>query len=126
MAVYNTSNASISVGGTTLTGLVDANITLTMETVDVSEIGAQDRTFIGGIRSGSASLNLFYDQNNVQIGALEAAVKSGATVALVFTLHSGATYTVNCMVESFNPSIAVSDVVKAAVNLKFIGAVTIA
>ena len=93
MAVYNTNGFTLSVGGTAVAGIIDATVTLTLETIEVTEVGAVDRKHVGGIRSASASGNIFYDQGNAQILALEAAVISGATVAVVFTLHSGATYT---------------------------------
>jgi predicted secreted protein len=125
MAVYNTNGFTLSVGGTAVAGIIDATVTLTLETIEVTEVGAVDRKHVGGIRSASASGNIFYDQGNAQILALEAAVISGATVAVVFTLHSGATYTGTAYVTSFNPTIAVNDVVKASFNLQFTGAVTV-
>jgi predicted secreted protein len=126
MAVYNTNGFTLSVGGTAVAGIIDATVTLTLETIEVTEVGALDRKHVGGIRSASASGNIFYDQGNAQILALEAAVISGSTVAVVFTLHTGATYTGTAFVTSFNPTIAVNDVVKASFNLQFTGSVTVA
>lgn len=125
MAVYNTNGFTLSVGNTALAGIIDATVTLTLETIEVTEVGALDRKHVNGLRSASASGNIFYDQGNAQILALEAAVISGQTVAVVFTLHSGATYTGTAYVTSFNPTIAVNDVVKASFNLQFTGAVTV-
>ena len=125
MAVYNTNGFTLSVGGTAIAGIIDATVTLTLETIEVTEVGATDRKHVGGIRSASASGNIFYDQGNAQIAAVEAAVISGATVAVVFTLHSGATYSGNAYVTSFNPTVAVNDVVKASFNLQFTGGVTV-
>jgi hypothetical protein len=125
MAVYNTSGFIFTVGGTAVPGIVDASVTLTLETVDVTEIGNTDRAFVNGIRTGTASGNLYYDQGNTQIAALEAAVRSGATVSCVFTLHASATITATAYVTSWSPSVAVSDVVRVAFELQFTGAYTI-
>lgn len=125
MAVYNTSGCTLSVGGTALANLIDATVELSIETIDTTEIGNLDRKFISGIRTGTISGNLYYDQNNAQISALEAAAKSGATVAFIFTLHASATYTANAIITSFSPSIAVADVVRAAFSAQITGEVAI-
>ena len=127
MAVYNTSNFGITVAGPALTGIATASVTLTLETVDVTEIGGLDRKFVSAIRTGTASGSIFYDQGNAQIAALEAATQSGNSVALVFTLHSGATYTVpTAYVTSFVTNAAVADVVKSDFSIQFSGTTTIA
>lgn len=125
MAVYNTNGCSITYGGTALPGIIDATVTLTMETVDVTEIGDLDRTHTAGIRSGSISGNIFYDQGNAVQAALEAAAKSGTPATFVFTLHTAASYSVSAIVTSFSPSIAVNDVVRASFSATFVGEVTI-
>ena len=127
MAVYNTSAFVLTVGATALPGIITASVTLTLETVDVTEIGNIDRKFSPAIKTGTASGSIFYDQGNPQVAALEAAVNLGTPVALVFTLHSGATYTVPvAYVTSFVTNVAVADVVKSDFSIQFSGAVGIA
>lgn len=126
MAVYNTSGCSLAVGGTALANLIDATVELSIETIDTTEIGNLDRKFISGIRTGTISGNLYYDQANTQIDALEKAVKSGATVSFVFTLHANATYSASAIVTSWSPSAAVADVVRVAFSAQITGEVTIA
>lgn len=126
MAVWNTSGCTITVGGSTLANYVaDMTITMEMSTVEVTAVGDSDKYFVPGIRSGSASGNLYYNQDNTAVKALESARTSGAEVALVFTLHTGATYTTQALVTAFSPSMTHGDVVKAAVSFQFTGAVTI-
>lgn len=126
MAVYNTSGCSLAVGGTALANLIDATVELSIETIDTTEIGNLDRRFISGIRTGTISGNIYYDQTNTQIAALEAAVKSGSTVAFVFTLHASATYSASAIITSFSPSAAVADVVRVSFTAQITGEVTIA
>lgn len=134
MAVFPCSAASISftpAGGsaTTLAGLIDADVSLSMDTIDITESSATNRSYHPGIRSGSAEVNIFYDQTSH--GALETAVNTGTLVQFVFTLvPSGATnpasYTTNAYITNFRPKIGVGDVLRASFTLQFSGAVTIA
>lgn len=126
MAVYSTNTFSITVGGTTLTGLSDASFDFNMETVDVTEIGASERNHVRGVSNATASGNLFYDQGNVAHAALESAVRSGTPLAIVFTMHSGATYTGTAIITKFGTSAAINDIVKASFTMQFTGAITIA
>lgn len=126
MAVYNTNTFGITVGGQTLTGLVDASFDFNMETIDVTEIGSVDRTHLAGIRNATASGSIFYDKGAAAVAGLQSAVRSGTPVAVVFTMYSGATYTGSAIVTKFGTSAAVNDVVKASFSMQFTGAVTIA
>jgi hypothetical protein len=126
MAVYNTNTFTITVGGSTMSGLVDASFDFALETVDVTEIGSSDRAYTYGIRNATASGNLFYDKGNAVVAALQSAVRSGTPVAVVFTMHSGATYTGSALITKFGTSAAINDVVKASFTMQFTGAVTVA
>jgi hypothetical protein len=126
MPTFNCSGCSITVAGNSLANyVVDMTLTLEMSTVEVTAVGDTDKFFVPGIRSGSASGNLYYNQDNTAVKALESARTSGAEVALVFTLMTGATYTTQALVTGFNPSMTHGEVVKAAVAFQFTGAVTI-
>lgn len=118
-------SASISFGGNTITGIVDGTVTLTTETIDVSELASVDRSFLVGIKSGTASFTVFYDQDDTAFKSLETAYAAGNSASLVFTFHSGATYTANAYITSLSPSIAMMDICRCSVQFQFTGAVTI-
>lgn len=126
MAIYSCTGCSFTVGGTTVPGVVDGSVTLTHEAIDATEITDGRRVFIGGVRAGSFSGTIYYDQGNTAIAALETAAANGTTVAFIFTLHSGATYTTSAFITSFAPSFAVNDVMRASISAQFTGAITIA
>ena len=126
MAIYSCTGCSFTVGGTTVPGVVDGSVTLTHEAIDATEITDGRRVFIGGVRAGSFSGTIYYDQGNTAIAALETAAANGTTVAFVFTLHSGATYTTSAFITSFAPSFAVNDVMRASISAQFTGSLTIA
>jgi len=119
-------NCTITAGGTGVLGIIDASVSLSLETIDVSEITSVDRVHIAGMRSGTISGTVFYDQGDAGIIALEAAIKSGSSVSFVFTLHASATYTVPAIMTSWTPSIATNDVVRASFSAQFAGECVIA
>lgn len=125
MPIYSCTGCSFTVGGTTVPGVVDGSVTLTHEAIDATEITDARRVFIGGVRSGSFSGTIYYDQGNTAIAALESAAANGTTVAFVFTLHTNATYTVSAFITSFAPSFAVNDVMRASISAQFTGALNI-
>ncbi|MEY4071760.1 MAG: Lambda phage tail tube protein [Candidatus Eisenbacteria bacterium] len=118
-------NASITFGGNTLAGVVDGTVTLTTETIDVSELTSVDRSFLVGIKSGTASFTVFYDQDDTSFKSLETAYAAGNAGTLVFTFHSGATYTASAYITSLSPSIAMMDICRCSVQFQLTGAVSI-
>lgn len=132
MAIYHTKEFKfmVDVSGTmtAVPGIVDATINLNIETVDVTEVGSLDRAFISGIRTATASGNLFFDRGNSAVAALEAKVKDGAAVAVDFILYgtggNAKGYSADAIVTSWAPSIAIADVVRVAFSLQITGEVT--
>ena len=119
-------NCTLTADGQAIIGIVDASITLTTDTIEVSEIATVDRVHIGGMRTGTVSGTVFYDQADAGVIKLEGLIKGGSAVTFIFTLHSGATYTVPVILTSWSPSIAVNDVVRAGFSGQFAGECTIA
>ena len=119
-------NCTLTADGTAIIGIVDASVTLTGDTIEVTEIATVDRVHIAGMRSGTVSGTVFYDQADNGVLKLESLIKSGNAVSFVFTLHSNATYTVPIIMTSWSPSIAVNDVVRAGFTGQFAGECTIA
>ena len=124
--VFATSGAAITVAGTNLPGIIDATVSINTETIDITEVSETTRSFIGGVRNGTLSGNIYYNQGDTAVAGLETAAKNGTTVAIVFTVHSAATYSATGFVTSFSPSIAVNDVVRASFSIQFTGAISIA
>lgn len=117
--------ATINIDGDDLSGIVDASVTLNMETIEITEHNALDRSYVAGIRNGSAQGNVFYDVADAAQSSLEGLVLSGAAVTFLWEWYSGQQYSVSGIVTSWSPSIAVNDVVKCAFSIQFTGAVTI-
>jgi predicted secreted protein len=112
---------------TTLPGVVDGDVTMNQETIEVTEHSGRDRKYVQGIRSGTASLTVFYDQ--AAHGLFEAALKAGSEVTMQYTwaAPSGNTmsYEVACLVTSVSNKIAVNDVIRMSLSLQFTGEVSL-
>jgi len=119
--------SSISFGGTTIGAVGTATVSLSRPALDVTGIGATNSSFVTGLQSATATLDIFYDQADTTHAALETNINgNGAPVATVLTMAAGMTYTGNATVTSFEVTAQVGSAVRASVTLQFTGAITIA
>jgi hypothetical protein len=127
MAARVCRNATIAINGAALNGIVDGTVTLTNELIETSELTSEVRTYVSGIRSGTASMTVFYDQNDATFAALETAYNGGTSVTLLFTFHGSptASYSATAFITSLSPSIAMMDIIKCSVQFQLSGVVAI-
>lgn len=119
--------SSISFGGTTIGAVGTATVSLSRPALDVTGIGATNSSFVTGLQSATATLDIFYDQSDTTHAALETNINgNGAPVSTVLTMAAGMTYTGNATVTSFEVTAQVGSAVRASVTLQFTGAITIA
>jgi len=103
---------------------------VSVATIDTTNLGAVHRTFIAGtIDSGEVSLEIMYDPNSDT--DIEDAWDNTATAApvsktCVVTFSDSATYTFSAIITAFSTSVAIDDKVTASLTLKITGAVTVA
>jgi predicted secreted protein len=119
--------SSISFNGTTIGAVGTATVSLSRPALDVTGIGATNSSFVTGVQSATATLDIFYDQADSTHAALETNINgNGAPVATVLTMASGMTYSGNATVTSFEVTAQVGSAVRASVTLQYTGAITIA
>jgi predicted secreted protein len=118
--------SSISFGGTTIGAVGTATVSLSRPALDVTGIGSTNSSFVTGLQSATATLDIFYDQADTTHAALETNINgNGAPAATVLTMAAGMTYTGNATVTSFEVTAQVGSAVRASVTLQFTGAITI-
>lgn len=123
----NSALSSISFGGTTVEAVGTATISLNRSPLDTTPIGSTVSTFLAGVQSATATLDIFYDQGSAQHTVLESNINgAAAAAACVLTTSSGMTYSGSAYVTSFEITAAAASVVRASVGLQFTGAITIA
>ena len=113
----------------TFDGVIDASVTLNMETVEITEISDIDRKYIAGIKSGTASLTLYYDREDAATKLLEGWFLAGTLLTCVWRwvdATNDQTYTGTFFVTSIGNAVAMQDVVRQTVQLQLSGPVTMA
>ena len=126
MAISSTLS-SFSFGGTEIGAVGTATVSLSRPALDVTGIGVTDSSFVTGVQSATATLDIFYDQSDATHIALETNINtSAAAVACILELASNQTYSGTAFVTSFEITAQVGSAVRASVSLQFTGPITIA
>lgn len=125
MAISSTLS-SFSFNETPIGAVGTATVSLSRPALDVTGIGVLDSSFVTGLQSATATLDIFYDQTDATHIALEQNINTAsAAVECILTLASGQTYTGDAFVTSFEVTAQVGSAVRASVTLQFTGAITI-
>jgi hypothetical protein len=119
-----------SAGVKSITGLLDATFTQTMETIDVTELSSTRRQFIPGVLTGTISGNLYYDQSDADFALFEQAIAQGyATGTTYFEIEVGwtnsAAYTAKAVFTEWTVTTAQQDVVRVSFSAQIHDTVTI-
>lgn len=126
MAGLSSANCTFSYGGSSVSGLVSASISLDQSTIDITNIATGPRVFILGQRGGTISLDVFYDQGDTGVAAMETACNSGSAAgAFVLLLSTGMQYAGSAYVTAFTPTAATNEAMRCSITLQITGAVTI-
>lgn len=126
MAGLSSANCTFSFGTQSISGLVNASVSLDQTTIDTTNISTGTRSYILGNRGGTISIEAFYDQGDGGVAALETAVNSGSGASsFTLVLASGMQYSGNAFVTAFSSSAAVNEVLRCTATLQITGAVTI-
>ena len=126
MAAISTALMTISYGGAAITGVGSISLSATRSLIEITEFADGRQKFLGGNATTTASIEIFYDQAVTSVAAFETAVNaSGAAVAVVITLHSGAVYTGDGFATSISITGSPNEIVRATLEIQFTGALTI-
>jgi hypothetical protein len=120
--------SSVTWGGTSVPAIGSASVQITRPTQQITGIGDTVDTFIAGVQSGTASLDLFYDDSN----AVHATIMTDLTTAtaaksLIITLATGQTVTCTtsyCTGADFTTS--AGQVVRCTCSFQLSGAIAVA
>jgi len=119
--------SSFSFGGTEIGAVGTATVSLSRPALDATGIGVTDSTFVAGVQSATATLDIFYDQSDATHLALGTNINTAAAAAAcILELASNQTFSGNAFVTSFEITAQVGSAVRASVTLQFTGAITIA
>jgi predicted secreted protein len=125
MAAKATTGSTVSFGGTPIEGLASMTMSMNRSPIDITELGNTFKKYIAGQSDATCTIEVFYDGAAAGHVAIESSIVAATTVAVIFTAHSGATYSFTAMVQDISISTPVNDVVKATFTLQCVSAVTI-
>ena len=120
--------SSVTWGTVAVPAIGSASVQITRPTQQITGIGDTVDTFIAGVQSGTASLDLFYDDTNtIHATIMTDLTTATAAKALVITLASGQTVTCNssyCTGADFTTS--AGQVVRCTCSFQLSGTITVA
>lgn len=124
--------AAVTANGTTIT--VDSQLigdvlsiaaaTVTVATIDSTDLDSTWRTFIGGLKDGGdCTFEIAYDPSGADHQALETDI-DGAAKSVSIAWSDSTTMSFSAIITSFSPSAAIDDKLTCSVGMKITGAVT--
>jgi predicted secreted protein len=128
MAGLSSANCTFTYSGSAVSGLVSASISLDQSMIDITNISTGPRSYVLGNRGATITVDMFYDQGDVGVAALETAANGGGSAAFSLVLTNaggGMSYSGNAFVTAFSPSAATQEVLRASATLQVTGALTI-
>jgi len=118
--------SSFSFGGTAVVGVGTASLQITRPTQAITGIGDTIDTFLAGVQTGTASVDLFYDSGSAGQSAIFTALTSGsAAAALVLTLKAGQTITTTAYCTGADFTTSAGQIVRCTCSFQINGAITI-
>jgi predicted secreted protein len=124
--------AAVTANGTTIT--VDSQligdvlsispVTVSVATIDSTDLDSTWRTFIGGIKDGGeCTFEIAYDPSGTDHQALETDI-DGAAKSVSIAWSDSTTCTFSAIITSWSPTAAIDDKLTCSVGMKITGAVT--
>ena len=125
MGAVTANGTTVSVGGTAIGNLISVSPTsMSVATIDSTDMGSTWRTFIGGLKDGGeCTFEIAYDPSLASHTALEGYI-DGDNYVILITWSDETTCTFNAIITSFSPSAAIDDKLTCSVGLKITGEVT--
>ena len=123
---------AVTANGTTIT--VDSQligdvlsispVSVSVATIDSTDLDSTWRTFIGGIKDGGeCSFEIAYDPSGTDHQALETDIV-GASKAVSIAWSDSTTCTFSAIITSFSPTASLDDKLTCSIGMKITGAVT--
>ena len=120
MAVLTGAHGALKYEGRTVAKCRSWTLTINRDALEDTCIGAEDRTYVKGLRGATGSATVLYDPSDTNGTALLNSIfdnNSSDDVEFVFNSPSGGAFKCKAMVTTANPSVNVGDV--QAVSLSF-------
>lgn len=126
MAAISSQALTLTWATLSVTGLGTVTINTNQSMIDTTDVATGAATYITGNRNTTATIDMFYDQGNAAMAAIETAANTGAASATaLITLASNMSYSGSAFVTSFSVTGSINETLRASITLQFTGAITI-
>lgn len=127
MSYYSGKDGTLTYNGSVVAKVSNWSVSSTVETLDVTNLSLNDRTFVPGLRSSTGSATIFY-YDEAAVPLLGRIIKTAAVSEsdiLAIRLGWGAKFIQgDCIITSGELSCAVGEVMQATIQFQFTGAPT--
>jgi len=128
MTYYSGKDGNLTYNGSQVAKVSNWSVSSTVETLDVTNLSLNDRTFVPGLRSSTGSATIFYyDQAAVPLlGRIIKTAAVGESDILAIRLGWGTSKFIEgpCIITSGELSCAVGEIMQATIQFQFTGAPT--
>tara|TARA_R110000764_G_scaffold193386_2_gene278664 strand:+ start:305 stop:694 length:390 start_codon:yes stop_codon:yes gene_type:complete len=125
MATHKGAEGLVKVGSATVAEVKSWSLNTNAETIEDTAMGDTARTYLPGLTSGDASLDVFWDETD---SAGQTALAPGASVTLVLYPEGGASgdtyYTGTALVTSKSITGSFDGMVEASISAQYTGAIS--
>jgi hypothetical protein len=127
MTYYSGKDGTLTYNGSVVAKVSNWSVSSTVETLDVTNLSLNDRTFVPGLRSSTGSATIFYyDEAAVPLlGRIIKTAAVGESDILAIRLGWGSKFIQgDCIITSGELSCAVGEIMQATIQFQFTGAPT--
>ena len=124
MAVLTGANGSLRYQGNTCAKVRDWSLNINRDSLEDTCIGADDRSYVKGLRGASGSATVLYDPDDAASRTLLNSIfnnNSSDDVEFVFDNAANSRFQCTAFLTSVSPSVAVGDVQAASVSFQVSG-----
>lgn len=125
MAAISSGNATITYNSQVVGDFATVSTSSTADMIDATAIDDQRKKYLAGSATTTATAEVFYDQGDVGVAAIESLSLNPSAATLTIVYATGMTISGSAFVQSFEVTASTGDIVRANVTWQFTGTVTI-
>lgn len=125
MAAISTGNATLTYNSQLVAALANVSTSSTADMIETTAINDQRKKYLAGSAMTTATAELFYDQNDVGVAAIETQSLNPTSQTLTIVYATGMTISGSAFVTSFDVTASTGDICRATAQFQFTGTVSI-
>jgi hypothetical protein len=125
MAAISSGNATLTYNSQLVAALANVTTSCANDMIECTAISDQRKKYLAGSAGTTASAELFYDQGDAGVAAIETQSLNPTAATLTIVYATGMTISGSAFVTGFDVTASTGDICRATANFQFTGTVTI-